>query len=302
MNMNDVKRMKLDQARRMALEDLDLPVRLYNGLKRRNIHSLGDLEERTEEELLTFRLFTRKDVELIEDYLARYSLYLRGSGYKIPFRNVLGKLCIVRDSWSLKSYTQHAIDGCEKLDGANALLCYAYMDNMMGLTYQVFAAVFYHEGDYYLVGEREKLDYKIRAESLIYNRVYPTENKALDIKYKEQKEFIDNHYMSNENMKEMLAIEELDAFRHPACPNDVIVTLYSDKYEKCEGVWVKLTARLTEKANGEEVFNGKLLSEPWKDYGVHGAEDIYFIHHKVDDHSVLLYSPGFNEVFGEKKE
>ena len=56
------------------------------------------------------------------------------------------------------------------------------------------------------------------------------------------------------------------------------------------------------KANGEEVFKGKLLSEPWKDYGVHGAEDIYFIHHKVDDHSVLLYSPGFNEIFGEKKE
>lgn len=302
MNMDDVKRMKLDQARRIALEDLDLPVRLYNGLKRRNIHSLGELEERTEEELLTFRFFTRKDVELIEDYLARYSLYLKGSGYKIPFRNILGKLCIVRDSWSLKSYTQHAIDGCEKLDGANALLCYAYMDNMMGLTYQVFAAVFYHEGDYYLVGEREKLDYKIRAESLVYNRVHPIENKALDIKYKEQKEFIDNHYMSNENMKEMLAIEELDVFRHSACPNDVIVTLYSDKYEKCEGVWVKLTARLTEKANGEEVFKGKLLTEPWKDYGVHGAEDIYFIHHKVDNHSVLLYSPGFNEVFGDKNE
>ena len=108
--------------------------------------------------------------------------------------------------------------------------------------------------------------------------------------------------MSNENMKEMLAIEELDAFRHPACPNDVIVTLYSDKYDKCEGVWVKLTACLDDKANGEEVFKGKLLSEPWKDYGVHGAEDIYFIHHKVDDHSVLLYSPGFNEIFGEKKE
>ena len=302
MNMNDVKRMKLDQARRMALEDLDLPVRLYNGLKRKNIHSLGDLEERTEEELLTYRFFTRRNVELIEDYLARYGLYLKGSGYKIPFRDVLGKLCIVNDSWSLKSYTQHGIDGCEKLNGANALLCYAYMDNMMGLTYQVFAAVFYHEGDYYLIGEREKLDYKIRAESLVYNRVYPIENKALDIKYKEQKEFIDNHYMSNENMKEMLAIEELDVFRHPACPNDVIVTLYSDKYEKCEGVWVKLTARLTEKANGEEVFKGKLLTEPWKDYGVHGAEDIYFIHHKVDDHSVLLYSPGFNEIFGEKEE
>ena len=302
MNMNDVKRMKLDQARRMAIEDLDLPVRLYNGLKRKNIHSLGDLEERTEEELLTYRFFSRRNVELIEDYLARYGLYLKGSGYKIPFRAVLGKLCIVRDSWSLKSYTQHSIDGCEKLDGANALLCYAYMDNMMGLTYQVFGAVFYHEGDYYLVGERVKLDYKIRAESLVYNRVYPIENKALDIKYKEQKDFIDNHYMSNESMKEMLAIEELDAFRHPACPNDVIVTLYSDKYEKCEGVWVKLTARLDEKANGEEVFKGKLLSEPWKDYGVHGTEDIYFIHHKVDDHSVLLYSPGFNEIFGEKKE
>ena len=52
------------------------------------------------------------------------------------------------------------------------MLCYVYLDNTMGITYPVLAATFYYVGDYYLVGERSKLDDKIRAESLVYNRVF----------------------------------------------------------------------------------------------------------------------------------
>lgn len=296
MNMDDVRRLKLDKVRKIPIEEFDLSVRAYNGLKRLNIHTLGDLEEKTEEELLKSPIINQRAVEEIEDKLSAYSLYLKGAEYRIPFRNVLKNLAIVFDSWSLTSYTQHSVDDCEKIKGANSLLCYAYMDNMAGLTYQVLGATYYIGGDYYLVGEREKLDYKIRAESLIYNRVYPIKNKALVHKYKEQIDFIDKHYMSNEKVNDLLDIEFLDAFRHPAFPNDLLVTLHNPDYEKCEGVWVRVDEQLPSLQNGEEVFKGRLLSEPWKDFGVHGGDIIYFINHKVKDGTVLLHSTGFNDI------
>ena len=296
MNMDDVKRIKLDQARNTSVNALDLPIRVENSLTRLKIFTLGDLERITEEELLKCRGIGRKDVESIEDKLSAYSLYLKGAEYKVPFRSVLRNLVIVFDCWSLKSYTQHAVEGCEKIDGANSLLCYAYLDNMMGLTYEVLGATYYEDGDYYLVGEREKLSYKIRAESLIYNRVFPIKNKALYHKYKERINSINDNYMSNEKVNEVLDIDFIDGFRHPAFPNDLLVTLHNPDYEKCEGVWVRLDEQLASLPNGEEVFKGRLLSEPWKDFGVHGGEIIYFINHKVKDGTVLLHSKGFNDI------
>ena len=50
MNMEDVKRIKLDQARRMPIEELDLSVRAYRGLKKLNITTVGELEDKTEED------------------------------------------------------------------------------------------------------------------------------------------------------------------------------------------------------------------------------------------------------------
>ena len=299
MNMEDVKRLKLDKARKMAIEDLDLSVRAYNGLKKLNIHTLGDLEEKTEEDLLKSPIISQRVVEEIEEKLAAYRLYLKGAAYKVPFRHVLRNLVVIFDCWSLKGYTQHTIEDCEKIEGANSLLCYVYMDNMAGLTYQVLGATYYIGGDYYLVGERAKLDYKIRAESLIYNRVYPVKNKALSHKYKERIEFIDKQYMSNEKIEDLLDIEILDPFRHPAFPNDLLVTLHNPDYEKCERVWVRLDEQIESLQNGEEVFKGRLLNEPWKDFGVHGGEVIYFINHKVKDGTVLLHSTGFNDILKE---
>ena len=289
----------------VSIEDLDLSVRAYNILKRSNIHTIGDLCALTEEEVIS--LPNRGMVKIgpklvidITDKLQRYGMYLKGSGYNIPFRKVLGKLSIVIDNNSLESYAQSDVKDCEKIEGANSLLCYAYVDSQMGLTYEVLAATYFLNGDYYLVGEREKLGMKIRAETFVYNRVYPIENQALYHKYTERIKGIDEHYDKNEEHKKLREIEFLDRFRHPAFPEDVLVTMFKKEDDKCEGVWVKLIGQLPTLPNGEEVFKGRLLSEPWKDYGVHSGEVIYFIHHKVDDHVVLLYGPGFNDILKEK--
>lgn len=209
----------------------------------------------------------------------------------IDFRRVLGRLSLVFDEWSLSSYLD------ETIKDANCLLCYAYIDSMAGMTYEVLGAAFYYKGDFYFVGERKGLGFKIRAESVTEEQVIPVRNVALRQKYNKIIEDIDNLYDSNENIREMRRIRRLDKFRHPIFPDDVLVTLYSQKYGKFEGVWVKVEKKLETQEGEEEVFAGKLLNEPNNDYGIHRGEEIRFLYHKIDDDIVLVYSPDFNELF-----
>ena len=208
----------------------------------------------------------------------------------IDFRKVLGKLSLVFDAWSVSSY----ID--ETLKEANCLLCYAYIDNSAGLTYEVLGAAHYYDGSYYFVGERKGVGFKIRSESITEDLVLPIVNSALRHKYEDLIENIDTHYTCEKEVLRIRGFRRLDKFRHPNYPDDMLVTLYSEKYEKFEGVWVKVNKQIETTASEEDVFAGILLNEPNRDYDVHAGQEIRFLYHKIDDDRVLLYTPGFNEL------
>jgi carbon monoxide dehydrogenase subunit G len=61
------------------IEDLNLPVRSYNSLRREGIHTVGDLAFRTEEQLLAINNIGPASVEEIKQKLADYQLSLAGS-------------------------------------------------------------------------------------------------------------------------------------------------------------------------------------------------------------------------------
>jgi hypothetical protein len=66
-------------AQAVPIEDLNLPVRSYNSLRREGIHTLGDLAFRTEEQLLAISNIGPASVEEIKQKLAGYHLSLAGS-------------------------------------------------------------------------------------------------------------------------------------------------------------------------------------------------------------------------------
>ena len=66
-------------AQSQPIEDLNLPVRSYNSLRREGIHTLGDLAFRTEEQLLAISNIGPASVEEIKQKLAGYHLSLAGS-------------------------------------------------------------------------------------------------------------------------------------------------------------------------------------------------------------------------------
>lgn len=62
------------------IEELELSVRPYNRLKRAGIHTIGDLVQRTEEEIANVKNFGRKSLEEVTEKLAALGLSLRKAG------------------------------------------------------------------------------------------------------------------------------------------------------------------------------------------------------------------------------
>ncbi|MCS7236148.1 MAG: DNA-directed RNA polymerase subunit alpha [Armatimonadota bacterium] len=62
------------------IEELELSVRPYNCLKRAGIHTIGDLVQRTEEEIANVKNFGRKSLEEVTEKLAALGLSLRKAG------------------------------------------------------------------------------------------------------------------------------------------------------------------------------------------------------------------------------
>ena len=70
---------KKDKVLEMSIEELELSVRASNGLKRANINTVGDLIEKTREEMSKIRNLGQKSLEEIERKLKELEL-----GFKNP--------------------------------------------------------------------------------------------------------------------------------------------------------------------------------------------------------------------------
>jgi DNA-directed RNA polymerase subunit alpha len=67
----------VDPIRSTSVDDLDLTVRTYNCLKREGVETVGELMDRTEQELLEIRNFGSKSVEEIREKLAELGVGIR---------------------------------------------------------------------------------------------------------------------------------------------------------------------------------------------------------------------------------
>jgi DNA-directed RNA polymerase subunit alpha len=61
----------------LPIEEMDFSVRSYNCLKREGIQTVGDLVQRTEQDLLDIRNFGQKSIDEVKQKLAEMGLSLR---------------------------------------------------------------------------------------------------------------------------------------------------------------------------------------------------------------------------------
>lgn len=82
--MNDVfyvmkENNKKENVLEIGIEELDLEVRSYNCLKRADIHTIGELINKTEKDIIKVKYLEQRSLEEIQYQLAKLGLALRPS-------------------------------------------------------------------------------------------------------------------------------------------------------------------------------------------------------------------------------
>lgn len=171
------------------------------------------------------------------------------------FREVEHNLCIAMDS--RMSTLLSADEDC----GANAVICYGYVDKHAGLTFEVLCLASYVDGDYTIVNENKTVSMKVRSETYKDTEVIPIKNAAIMKRFEQRIRIIEEGYYAHDASEEARKITCIDSFRHPFFPDDVQAILTADGL-KPESIWVRLTGYVGN-TNGVEAFTGTLLNAPF---------------------------------------
>lgn len=184
------------------------------------------------------------------------------------FRDFEHNLCIAMDS-TISSLLSVGED-C----GANAVICYGYVDKQAGLTFEVLCLASYVNGDYTIVNENKTVSMKVRAETYKDIEVFPIKNAAILRRFEKRIQIIEEGYYSHDTAEEARKVTCIDSFRHPFFPDDVQALLATPEL-KPESIWVRL-AQYIGNTNGIEAFTGTLLNEPYEQkFGISCGDEVF---------------------------
>lgn len=200
---------------------------------------------------------------------------------EIFFREMYRQICLLIDADLAKNfYDMLEMPPGEKPDG---LLTYGYIDKDAGFTFSIL-------GGAQTAGGRLKIfpiNYKQaafvrRAGASEADVKILTDDYALA--FRDRMQMINDSYAVNESREQTRYIKNLDAFRHPDYPDDVVV-YFLDGEHKPELLWVRC------KGVDENILTGELLNEPRSDFGCHAGDSIKFGVAQVNEQNILLHLP-----------
>ncbi len=201
---------------------------------------------------------------------------------EIFFRDMYRQICLLSSAGvvaavNLRGVFDYPPD--EKLDG---FLTYAYVDGET-FVFEILAGA-------KLAGGRIKIfpsSYK-KSVKLKRGAVDDAELRIVTAEYalpfRDRIAIINDRSESDAAREETRLIKNLDAFRHPHYPDDVVVYFMSAEH-KPELLWVRCLAV------DENILTGELLNEPQSDYGCHAGDRIKFGVAQIGEQNVLLYLP-----------
>ncbi len=201
---------------------------------------------------------------------------------EIFFRDMYRQICLLSGAGvvaavNLRGVFDYPPD--EKLDG---FLTYAYVDGET-FVFEILAGA-------KLAGGRIKIfpsSYK-KSVKLKRGAVDDAELRIVTAEYalpfRDRIAIINDRSEPDAAREETRLIKNLDAFRHPHYPDDVVVYFMSAEH-KPELLWVRCLAV------DENILTGELLNEPQSDYGCHAGDRIKFGVAQIGEQNVLLYLP-----------
>jgi len=204
---------------------------------------------------------------------------------EIFFRDVYRQICLLTDKNlvdAVKPGDVFDFPPDEKFDG---WLTYAHI---VGGTF-----VFEILGGAKISGGRVKItvaSYK-KSVKLKRSQVDDAELRILTAEYslpfRDRIAMINDRNEPDDAREQTRLIKNLDAFRHPHYPDDVVVYFFGAE-QKPELLWVRCASV------DENILTGELLNEPTKDFGCHAGDLIKFGVAQIGGQNILIHLPKSN--------
>ena len=197
------------------------------------------------------------------------------------FREIINRLIVIKNV-----NLGERLAGNPIIDNSDSILCYCYVDEQAGISFE-YLSNYISENNTILIALKRDCMYKFRFETAVNDEFKIFDGKITGIKEIDEKiEMIRSGYDSNEDTIELRKYEIFDPFRVKGFPDDVELILVKDGLNP-EKLFVKLY-----KMEGERTF-GKLLNEPYQDFGVHINEiiEIFIVKYKSGE-IILIHQCG----------
>ena len=167
----------------------------------------------------------------------------------------------------------------------NALLTYAYIDSMAGLSYYVVCCATVHYGtkrvDYH-PSKNCEMSMRLREGALECNAILIGEFEPDMLQFSDIPDMIKEGYGYHKDKVEIRDDVPFDLFRHPSYPQDIYVYFIS-RDEKLERMWVREVKRIN-----DSTVEARLLDEPYnRMLGLHKG-DMVTIRTHVDNEGKRL--------------
>ena len=170
---------------------------------------------------------------------------------------------------------------CPEIEKSSHLVVYGYIDPEKGLMLEVLGAgkqapkYFYFKDPY--EGRRISISIKDVADVpfVWFEKLEPRFQKKFAPRIEKLKQ-----YDASEDLEKSREFDFLDACREPSFPDDIRV-LFEKEGLKPEECWVRLTGL------GDHVLIGKLLNQPYQDFGVSEGDTVNFSIRKEDDEKIV---------------
>ena len=182
---------------------------------------------------------------------------------EINFRDMDQKFLLVKD---IDRKTRMVIEksGFRIRQDDNAMLLYGYVDQEVGLSFELLcAACVYDDGEVSLEPGNKTTSFKFRYGSFRGDMV-PFTNRSLLTPFHDRAQMIKNHYRAPEAVLAVRSIRELDPSRAPGFPDDIVVFFVKEGY-RGEGIW----CRTVGSDPGRHLIQMQMLNEPNAPFGKH---------------------------------
>lgn len=180
--------------------------------------------------------------------------------------------------------------GCPMRSDNNAMLLYGYVDHEAGLSFQfVCMAYIYDDGRVTFEPRNKEVSAKFRYDSFS-GEIVPFDNTEQLIPYMDFEEMIQEGYRCSDDIMKMRATRGIDHLRAPGFPDDIQVIFYKPG-KKMEAIWCRI-----EGINHEnETIKGRLLNQPWADYGINIGDIVEFIFYNDENIGLKAFAKLWND-------